>query len=94
MQVGTLLVDWDRGILAVNGQRIACTWLQLSILAALAHAHGRVLSQGWLIDAVWEDQERTVRSLKQHIYNIRKKLGSEGWRLQTVRGIGYRLESE
>ena len=46
-----------------------------------------------LMDKVWGlGVERENRTLDVHIRTLRQKLGSVGSRIQTVRGVGYRLE--
>ena len=96
IQVGQLLIDWDRGIVSVDGQRVDLTKNELTLLTTLATAQGRILSHGWLLDTIWTDKEINVGAdcLKVAVCSLRVKLGSERWRLKTVRGLGYRLETE
>ena len=71
--------------------------MRLDLLRALAEARGRVLSREFLLDRVWgyaaagEIESRTV---DVHVRRLRMKLGAEGARIVTVKGVGYRLESE
>ena len=45
------------------------------------------------MDKVWGlGVERENRTLDVHIRTLRQKLGPVGSRIQTVRGVGYRLE--
>jgi len=96
IQVGTLLIDWDRGVVSVAGQRVDLTRTELTLLCALAGAQGRILTKAWLVDTIWTDHDTNVGSgsLKTTICAVRVKLGREAWRLKTVRDLGYRLETD
>ncbi|MBN1337318.1 MAG: response regulator transcription factor [Deltaproteobacteria bacterium] len=69
------------------------TVLEFRLLHALVSAPGRIRSREALIDAVWGAgtalEARTVDTL---VKRLRRKLGPAGQRLQTVRGVGYRLD--
>src|SRR5438309_12023426 len=92
--VGTLLIDWDRAVVTMEGKQVPFSWTEISLLAALAHAHGRVLSRAWLIDAIWQNEDRNLDHLKNIVGQTRRKLGPEAWRLKTVVGMGYRLDCD
>ena len=52
----------------------------------------KVFSKQNLYETVWNDVfARDNDVMNTHISNIRKKLGSEGWRIETVWGLGYRF---
>ena len=62
------------------------------------HDHpGEVLSRDHLLNAVWGvDYFGTTRTLDQHVAQIRKKLaglGTDAGLIQTVHGVGYRLQA-
>lgn len=59
------------------------------------HQHpGEVLSRDALLNAVWGiDYFGNTRTLDQHVALIRKKLGPSSDAIQTVHGVGYRLEN-
>jgi len=94
--IGELLIDWDRGIVNVAGQRVDLTKTELTLLTSLAMADGRILSQAWLLDTIWGDNDVFVGAdcLKVAVCSLRVKLGQERWRLKTVRGLGYRLDPD
>lgn len=60
------------------------------------HQHpGEVLSRDALLNAVWGiDYFGNTRTLDQHVALIRKKLGASADAIQTVHGVGYRLEGK
>ena len=53
---------------------------------------GKVLDRSRLLDEIWGlGSEPENRTLDVHIRSLRAKLESEGERIETVRGVGYRL---
>jgi len=93
---GALVIDLGRHTVEVGGARVELTPKEFDLLRALAEARGRVLSREFLLDRVWgyaaagEIESRTV---DVHVRRLRVKLGEEGRRIATVKGVGYRLES-
>jgi DNA-binding response OmpR family regulator len=92
---GRLVIDLGRHVVEAAGARVELTPKEFDLLRALAEARGRVLSREFLLDRVWgyaaagEIESRTV---DVHVRRLRMKLGDEGQRIVTVKGVGYRLE--
>jgi len=92
---GRLTIDLGRHAVLVAGAAVELTPKEFDLLRALAEARGRVLSREFLLDRVWgyaaagEIESRTV---DVHVRRLRMKLGAEGQRIVTVKGVGYRLE--
>ena len=58
----------------------------------LAHP-GIAFSREQLFQDIWgDDYIGESRTVDMHIRTLRKKLGSCGSMIETVRGVGYRLE--
>ena len=56
---------------------------------------GRVFSRDQLLCNVWEaDYVGETRTVDVHIGTLRTKLGQYGEWIETVRGVGYRLEEK
>ena len=92
-RVGELYVCPDRHETRLNGEPIQLTYKEFLLLCTLLENQGRVLTREVLMDKVWGlGAERENRTLDVHIRTLRQKLGSAGARIQTVRGVGYRLE--
>lgn len=52
----------------------------------------KVFSKQNLYEAVWNEAfARDNDVMNTHISNLRKKLGDEGWRIETIWGLGYRF---
>jgi len=96
LRVGTLEVDLDRYTVFVAGQPISLTAKEFELLKALLEAKERTLTRAFLLERVWEYGEELkieTRTVDVHIRSLRKKLGSEGDRILTVRNVGYRLDT-
>jgi DNA-binding response OmpR family regulator len=85
-------LDVEGRSVRVRGQRVTLTATEFELLASLVRASGRVLRRSELILRVWGSQARPgERAVDSHIKAIRRKLGEDGSRLETVRGCGYRF---
>ncbi len=76
----------------VSGRPLGLTLRESSILEYLMRHPNQVVPRDRLYAHVWDvndDSQSNVMDV--HIKNLRKKLGTYGFRLKTVRGIGYRL---
>ncbi|MBN2070388.1 MAG: response regulator transcription factor [Candidatus Krumholzibacteriota bacterium] len=76
----------------IKGKQVSLTSTEFLILHQLARRPGWVFTRNQLIDvARGEDYPVTDRSVDVHIVSLRKKLGSFGRTIETVRGVGYRF---
>jgi two-component system response regulator RegX3 len=95
---GRVTLDIDRHSVAVDGSEISMPLKEFELLEVLMRNSGRVLTRGQLIDRVWgSDYFGDTKTLDVHIKRIRsriEKTPSEPTMLVTVRGLGYRFESE
>jgi two-component system, OmpR family, alkaline phosphatase synthesis response regulator PhoP len=77
----------------LKGAPIVLTTTEFRILHFLARRPGWVFSREKIINAVkGEDYAVTDRSVDVQIVGLRKKLGSAGECIQTVRGVGYKFK--
>src|SRR5436309_10679500 len=96
LRVGSLEVDLDRYTVLVAGQPTSLTAKEFELLKALLEARERTLNRSFLLERVWEygeDLAIETRTVDVHIRSLRKKLGSEGARILTVRNVGYLLDT-
>ena len=79
----------------VNGEPLDFTYLEYALLAFLVTHPGRTYSRDALLRRVWGfDYYGGSRTVDVHVRRVRAKLGPElAQRLETVRGVGYRLEA-
>ena len=89
--VGNVEIDLGRREARVDGVPVALATREFDLLAHLGANQGLALSRRQLLDGVWGDgwigDDRTV---DVHVRQLRKKLG-DGFPLDTVWGVGYRL---
>ena len=94
-RAGSLRVDPDRHEVRLDGESVSLTYKEFLLLCQLMEHRGLVLSREVLLDRVWGlGAERENRTLDVHIRTLRSKLGPEGARIQTIRGVGYRFSDE
>jgi len=90
--VGDLLVHPGRHEVLVGGTPVNLTRTEFRVLHVLASRPGWVFSRCQIADAIHEgDGLVTDRSVDVQIVALRRKLGVAGSRIETVRGVGYRL---
>ncbi len=92
-RVGELTMDTSRHEVRVSGERVDLTHTEIGIVQVLARRPGHVLTRAQIVQSVQGDHVAvTDRSVDVHVVSLRRKLGGAGAYLQTVRGVGYRLE--
>lgn len=72
------------------GQPVSLSARELSLLEALLERPGQILSRAQLEERVYGwNEEVESNAIEVHIFNLRRKLGSE--LIRNVRGVGYRI---
>ncbi len=92
--VGNIEIDQLRHKVWVKGNEITLTLKEYELLALFAENPGIVFSRDKLLEKVWGiDYSGETRTVDVHIGTLRTKLGEGGNLIQTVRGVGYRMEN-
>lgn len=92
ISLGPLNLNLSAHEVSINGDEILLTALEFKLLKHLAQRRGRVQTRDQLLGDVWGySSEITTRTVDTHIKRLREKLGSEIDFIQTIRGVGYRL---
>ncbi len=95
MTFGPLSIDKAAHRVTVDGDVLALTSTEFSLLATLAERRGRVQSREELLNTVWGyDYAGYGRTVDTHIRRLREKLGGASEMVETVRGVGYRFMEE
>ena len=97
LRAGMLALDPARHVVEVAGAALVLTPKEFDLLQALMEAGGRVLSREHLLDHVWgytRAGEIESRTVDVHVRRLRAKLGDEGRRVATIKGVGYRFEAD
>ena len=97
LSFGTLRIDPDRRDVRIESRHVELRPKEFDLLLALARHPGQVFSRDQLLNTVWGyDFEGFSRTVDVHVQHIRDKLqaagGGSGW-IQTVWGVGYKLET-
>ncbi|QDO90503.1 response regulator transcription factor [Ornithinimicrobium ciconiae] len=95
---GPLTVDASAREVHLDGDRIALTRTEFEVLEALTGQAGQVMTRRQIIDAVWgESWVGDEQLVDVHVAHLRRKLDDPATNprfIQTVRGVGYRLDVE
>jgi len=93
LRIRNLVIHSGRHEVLVNGDQVQLTFTEFGILSFLAKRPGWVFTRSQIVDAVrGDDYFVTDRSVDVQIVGLRKKLGSAGKYIETVRGVGYRFK--
>ncbi|WP_213452215.1 response regulator transcription factor [Rhizomonospora bruguierae] len=90
LAVGDLTLDPAQRRVTRSGAEVGLTAREFSLLEYLMRRPGQVVSKTELLDHVWDAALDTAPNVVEvYIGYLRRKLGRS--RLETVRGVGYRL---
>ena len=93
LRCGTLALDPRAARVTVGGVPVRLTSHEFRVLSYLMHHPGRVVSQSELTEHIYSDNaDRDSNTVEVFVARLRRKLG--GSFIQTVRGLGYRMEPE
>ncbi|CAN2170660.1 OmpR Response regulators consisting of a CheY-like receiver domain and a winged-helix DNA-binding domain [Candidatus Nanopelagicaceae bacterium] len=96
IEVGPVRMDTDRHVISVNGVQVSIPLKEFELLEFLMRNAGRVLTRVQLIDRVWgSDYVGDTKTLDVHIKRLRAKIEKDPANpefIQTVRGMGYKME--
>lgn len=89
---GALSLDPKSARANINGEPLRLTSLEYRMLHYLVMHQGRVISRTELVEHLYDqDFDRDSNTVEVFIGRVRKKIGPD--RIETVRGLGYRLTS-
>ncbi|MBR5559365.1 MAG: response regulator transcription factor [Oscillospiraceae bacterium] len=95
LKIGGLELNLDEHTAWTNGQRIQLTLKEYELLRLFMENPGQVFNRDQLLSKVWEaDFAGETRTVDVHIATLRTKLGEYAGYIETVRGVGYRLEEK
>jgi two-component system OmpR family response regulator len=89
---GPVRLDTRASRVLVNGAPVKLTSHEFRLLSYLMHHTGRVVSRSEIVEHLYDqDFDRDSNTIEVFVGRLRKKLGADV--LQTVRGLGYVMES-
>ena len=93
LRMGDLAVNLREHRVYLAGERIQLTAKEFDLLKLFLSHPGEVFNREQLRQKVWNaDNSSQTRTVDMHIRTLRQKLGEYGRTIETVRGVGYRME--
>ena len=93
LKLDGLTLDENQHTVTIDGQRITLTYKEYELLRLFLSHPGMAFSREQLLQTVWNtDYAVETRTVDMHIRTLRQKLGDYGRYIETIRGVGYRLE--
>ena len=90
---GSLVMDKEAHKVLAEGQEVPLTHKEFELLEYLLENRNIVLTREKILDRIWGyTADIETRTLDVHIRSLRQKLGASGECIETVRGVGYRIE--
>ena len=76
----------------VNGKPLTLSPLEFRVLRLLLERKGRVVEREEFFERVWGDEtEVSERAIDTLVRRLRLRLGDASSRIETIRGVGYRI---
>lgn len=93
ISIHNLVIHPGRHEVLIDGAPAPLTHTEFKVLHYLARRPGWVFTRYQIVDNVHgEDYAVTERSVDVQVVGLRKKLGTAGELIETVRGVGYRFK--
>lgn len=94
LKCGSIVLSAEKHSVSVDGNEIVLTLKEYDLLHLFLKNQGLVLTRDQLLEKIWgQDFFGETRTVDVHIGTLRTKLGKAGNQIETVRGVGYRMEA-
>lgn len=93
--IGKVTMNKSSYTVSVNGDKSDIPMKEFELLYKLGNSAGKTLTRDYLIEEIWGyDFDGNERTLDVHVNRLRERFPAEeaGFKITTVRGLGYRLE--
>ena len=95
LTIGEITLSDKEHLVTVNGEKVVLTFKEFEILKLFMSNPGIVFSRDKLLSEVWGiDYLGESRTVDMHIKTLRQKLGDAGTIIETVIGVGYKMEGK
>lgn len=95
LSVAEIKLSDKEHLVTVNGEKVVLTFKEFEILKLFMSNPGIVFSRDKLLSEVWGvDYLGESRTVDMHIKTLRQKLGNAGALIETVIGVGYKMEGK
>ncbi|QOX65700.1 response regulator transcription factor [Anoxybacterium hadale] len=95
IHIGNVVIDKNSYSITMNGSNEDIPMKEFELLFKLASFPGKTFSRNRLIEDIWGvDFEGNERTLDVHVNRLRDRFPEQqtGFKITTIRGLGYRLE--
>lgn len=93
-RLGTVVVDLNKHTVKADGEPVSLTYKEFELLVFLMENEGIVLTRDQLLSKIWGyDFDGETRTVDVHIRTLRQKLGEASRYIETIRGVGYKMEA-
>ena len=93
LSCGGVTLDEGRHTVTVNDRPVSLTLKEYELLKLFLENIGQVFSREALLSRVWDaDYAGETRTVDVHVGTLRTKLAECGGLIETVRGVGYKME--
>lgn len=93
LSIGELVIDIKSHRVTVGGEEVILTLKEFELLHYLVKNKGVVLTRDKILEAIWGYEfTGETRTVDVHVSSLRTKLAACGDMIETVRGMGYRIE--
>ena len=90
-----LTLDENQHTVTIDDQRVVLTYKEYELLRLFLSHPGMAFSREQLLQTVWNTEYAVeIRTVDMHIRTLRQKLGEYGRYIETIRGVGDRLEDK
>ena len=94
LKVAEITLNDKEHTVSVNGEKVALTFKEFELLKMFMSNPGAAFSRDKLLSEIWGiDYLGESRTIDMHVKTLRQKLGESGKRIETVIGVGYRMEA-
>ena len=95
LKLKSLTLDENQHTVTIDDQRVVLTYKEYELLRLFLSHPGMAFSREQLLQTVWNTEYAVeTRTVDLHIRTLRQKLGEYGRYIETIRGVGYRLEDK
>lgn len=92
LEIANIKIDQNKHTVFVDNQQLFLTIKEFDLLVLLVKNRGNVLSRQQLLEHIWDiSSDIESRTVDVHIRTLRQKLGSAGELIETIRGLGYKI---
>lgn len=93
MKISGLVMNLQEHVVTIDNKKIELTMKEFEMLRVFMSHIGMVFTRDLLLTDIWGmDYDGETRTVDVHVRTLRQKLEKYGDLIETVRGIGYKLE--